>query len=451
MRTPTRLPVSIEERRELGRGARKRLPRRSVGEWDGTDRGHDALSIVLEQNAMRAVDLVPIRHGRMGNSPWTYFRGAAAVMAADLGGRPHSGLLVQMCGDAHVLNFGLWATPERGLSFDLRDFDETLPGPFEWDLMRMVASLQVLAADQGAVGADAGEQAVRAALGAYRRRMSRYADERFLDIWYDQITDEDLLQVVVEEEREDLATAISRRARKQTNQRAIKRFAKVDDRARLIEAPPLRTRCKQLDQAMAMEVFNGYRDSLPEERRYLIDRYALVDIVRQVVGVGSVGMRVYLMLLQGSRPDDLLLLQAKQAGPSVYEAFLEPSRYPNHGQRVTVGRRFLQSSTDIFVGWTRTSGMDFYVRKFRDMKVIPKSERIAPWFQPFANKCGQVLARAHATTGDAVAIDAYLGKGRAFDEAMSHFARVYARQNAADHAQLVDAIGHGSIDCAPGW
>ncbi len=207
----------------------------------------------------------------------------------------------------------------------------------------------------------------------------------------------------------------------------------------------------RVDQAIVDEVWAAYVRSLPEERRYLLDRYSLVDVVRQVVGVGSVGMRVYLLLLEGARPDDLLFLQVKQAGPSVYEAFLEPSRYPNHGQRVTVGRRLIQSSTDIFVGWTTVQGIDFYVRQFRDMKVIPSSEQVTPWLRQFARKCGLVLARAHATTGDAVAIDAYVGKGKAFDKAMVSFASAYALQNVRDHLQLVEAVHDGEIASAPGW
>ena len=225
----------------------------------------------------------------------------------------------------------------------------------------------------------------------------------------------------------------------------------VDGRVRLVEAPPFRVRDDRAGRAIVDEVWAAYRLSLPEERRYLLDRYSLVDEVRQVVGVGSVGMRVYLLLLEGARPDDLLFLQVKQAAPSVYEAFLEPSRYPNHGQRVTVGRRFIQSSTDIFVGWTTVQGMDFYVRQFRDMKVIPSSEQVTPWLRQFARKCGLVLARAHATTGDAAAIDAYLGKGQAFDAAMVSFASAYALQNQRDHTQLVEAVRDGEIDSAPGW
>ena len=444
--------LSVEERRAIGRAARGRLPRKDAGAWDPDGRGHDALRTVLAQNAVRAGDLVPIRHGRMAASPWTYYRGAAAVMAADLASRPDTGLTVQLCGDAHVLNFGLWATPERQLSFDLRDFDETLPGPFEWDLMRMVTSLQVLARDAGMTNAKEADRAVRAALEGYRVGIAQYAEARFLDIWYAQITADDLLAVAVPEERVDLAARLHKRARKRSNAGAAKKFTEVvDGRVRLREAPPFRVRDERVDRAVVEEVWAAYRSSLPEERRYLLDRYVLVDIVRQVVGVGSVGMRVYLLLLQGARPDDLLFLQVKQAGPSVYEAFLEPSRYPNHGQRVTVGRRFIQSSTDIFVGWTTVQGIDFYVRQFRDMKVIPSSEQVTPWLRQFARKCGLVLARAHATTGDAAAIDAYLGKGRTFDEAMVRFASAYALQNQRDREQLMEAIRSGEAESAPGW
>jgi len=407
---------------------------------------------MLAGNAVRAPDLVPIRHGRMADSPWTYYRGAAAVMAADLASRPHTGLMVQLCGDAHVLNFGLWATPERQLSFDLRDFDETLPGPFEWDVMRMIASLHVLARSQDVDRSAEADRATAAALAEYRAQIARYADARFLDIWYEQFTADDVLDLVVREERADIAARILKRARQRSNVGAVKQFTHVvDGHRRLTEAPPFRVREDRTDRSIVERAFAGYRSSLPEERRYLLDRYSLVDALRQVVGVGSVGMRTYLLLLEGSHPDDLLFLQAKQAGPSVYEDYLEPSRYPNHGQRVTVGRRFIQSSTDILVGWTSLDGIDLYVRQFRDMKVIPSGERIAPWLREFARKCGRVLARAHATTGDAAAIDAYLGNGRTFDSSMATFARAYALQNERDHAQLVMAIRDGAVDSAPGW
>lgn len=425
---------SIQEREEAGRAARQRASRSSLGEWDASRRGHDALQTVLSQNELRSSDLLPIRHGRMSASPWTYYRGAAAVMAADLASRPHTGLMVQLCGDAHVLNFGLWATPERQLSFDLRDFDETLPGPFEWDVMRMLSSLQVLACSQGKDRATHGRDAVRSALKGYRTQMAHYADTPFLDIWYEQFTAEDLISLVDVEDQDRLTRRVKKRAAKRSTMGALRKFTEtVDGQIRLTEAPPFRVR-DGVCEATEAKAFEDYLQTLPEERRYLMDRYRVVDIVRQVVGVGSVGMRVHLVLLQGSRPDDLLLIQTKQAGPSVYEPFLKPSRYPNHGQRVTVGRRYIQSSTDILVGWTRSQGRDYYVRQFRDMKVIPSGETVAPWLSQFALKCGRVLARSHAATGDAVAINAYIGQGRAFDRALCRFADLYADQNEADHA-----------------
>jgi uncharacterized protein (DUF2252 family) len=443
--------ATVDERRELGRRARRRLSRKEAGAWDDAGRGHQALETVLAQNAARDVELIPIRHGRMAASPWTYFRGAAAVMAADLASRPHTDLMVQLCGDAHVLNFGLWATPERQLSFDLRDFDETLPGPFEWDVLRLAASLHVLAEEHAGADVEAGDAAVHAAVDGYRTYMRRYARTPHLDIWYDQISAADLVAVAVSEERADQSAWIHRQAAKRTNTGAARKLTTVvDGGRRLTEAPPFRVHDDRA-AAAAADVLASYRGTLPEERRYLLDRFALTDVVRQVVGVGSVGMRVYLVLLEGSQPDDVLFLQIKQAGPSVYEPFLGPSRYPNHGQRVTVGRRFIQSATDIFVGWTRAAEIDLYVRQFRDMKVVPSGERVVPRLGQFALKCGRVLARAHATTGDAVAIDAYLGRRATFTNAMVHFARSYAQQNRRDHAELLTAVRDRAIDAAPGW
>lgn len=430
---------------------RQRLPRKQAGAWNPDARGHDALATILAQNEMRAPDLVPIRHGRMSASPWTYYRGAAAVMAADLASRPNSGLTVQLCGDAHVLNFGLWASPERALAFDLRDFDETLPGPFEWDVLRMVTSFQVLASDN-ALSAKNADKAVQAAVRAYQRQMAIYAGTGFLDIWYDQLTASDIIAAVVPEEQSEMEARIRKRAQDRTNAGAVPKFTElVNGRRQLIEEPPFRWRNDIVGAELVEEVFSAYRMSLSEERRYLLDRYTFVDTVRQVVGVGSVGMRVYLALLQGTRDDDLLFLQFKQAGPSVYEQFLAPSVYPNHGQRVTVGRRYIQSSTDILTGWTGAMGMDFYVRQFRDMKVIPRGDRLAPYLIPFAEQCGRVMARAHACTGDAAAISTYLGKNETFVNEMVRFARAYADQNAQDHAQLAIAVADGSIESAPGW
>lgn len=409
-------------------------------------RNHDALATVLEQNAARVPSLVPIRMARMSASPWSYYRGAAAVMAADLAAVGHTGIDVQMCGDAHVLNFGLWATPERQLSFDLRDFDENLRGPFEWDLKRYLASLVVLARDSG-LSKHGANKAVRGALHAYRDRISRYAATSELEIWYDLITSDQLLQNLFEpEEREEVSVRLRTRARRRTHAGTASKLTRVvDGHLRIIDNPPTRTRLEQLadDPApvqVVTEAMQSYRDSIPYERRYLLDRFTFADVVRQVVGVGSVGMQVYLVLLEG-RHGDPLFLQFKQAGPSVYERYLGLSPYSNHGQRVIKGKRLIQAASDIFLGWTSGAGADFYVRQFRDMKVVPDAALIGPLLVQFAEMCGAVLARAHSRTGDALAIDAYIGKGRRFDRAMMRFASSYADQTSVDHAQLRAAVG----------
>jgi uncharacterized protein (DUF2252 family) len=406
------------------------------------------VAILQAQNTIRADELLPARNGRMAASPWTYYRGAAAVMAADLGSRPHSGLIVQLCGDAHLLNFGLWATPERNLSFDLRDFDETLPGPFEWDVARMVASIVVLARTYGEP-ADRAEAAVAACLRSYRGRMTGYTTARWLDIWYDLIAVDQFLGDFSEPDKISAVAHIERKARTRTHRGAFKKLTEHrDGHLRITEDPPIR---QHRDDGLAEELFDAYHDSLPDERRHLLDRFALVDTVRQVVGVGSVGMRVHLVLLEGRDQKDPLFLQIKQAGTSVYEPWSGLSRYDNHGRRVVEGKRLVQSATDIFVGWTEGRGHDYYVRQFRDMKVIANGELISPRLRAFATACGKVLARSHARTGDPVAIAAYIGKGRAFDEGMGAFAHAYADQTERDHRQLVDALASGQLPEAPGW
>ena len=382
----------------------------------------------------------------MSASPWSYYRGAAAVMAADLGAAPHTGIDVQLCGDAHVLNFGLWATPERQLSFDLRDFDETRRGPFEWDVKRFLASLVVLARDTG-LDDRVGVAAVRAALRTYRDRIAFYSTTDELTIWYDVITADRLLELFGPEEQEVQSAWLAKRARRRTSAGAARKLTHVvDGRLRIVDDPPTRVHLSEVvpggDAAgLAAETVQAYRDSLPYERRGLLDRFTLVDVVRQVVGVGSVGMQVYLVLLQGRNGRDPLFLQIKQAGPSVYDRQLGPSPYPTHGERVIRGKRQIQAASDIFLGWTSVRGLDFYVRQFRDMKVIPSGELIAPYLVPFAERCAHVLARAHARTGDAMAIAGYLGKGKRFGEAMTQFSIAYADQTARDHQELAAATG----------
>ncbi len=441
------LAATTVERRELGRQSRVLAPREGIGEWDEAVRGHDALETIVAQNSIRLPDLVPQRHQRMAVSPWNFYRGAAAVMAADLASRPHSRLEVQLCGDAHVLNFGLWATPERNLNFDLRDFDETLPGPFEWDVARLAASLVVAARDNGVRPAKA-EAAVTAALEAYRRRMRRYASLPEIDIWYDGMHAERFVGYFEPADRGKVKIQIEKGKAKRTSRGS---FAKLTTmargRPRITTQPPLRVTIDDDEQGdIVNHLLAGYRETLQDDRRTLFDRFTPVDMVRQVVGVGSVGMVVYLVLLEGRSGSDPLFIQCKQAGPSVYESHTYPSAHVNHGTRVILGKRMVQSATDIFVGWGSLGGRDYYVRQYRDMKIIPKTDTIAPVFVSFARACGNTLARAHARSGDPVAIDAYIGKGDIFTKAMRHFALSYADQNERDHARLVSAIRRGMVE-----
>jgi uncharacterized protein (DUF2252 family) len=383
----------------------------------------------------------------MAVSSWNYFRGAAAVMAGDLVSRPDSGLLVQLCGDAHVLNFGLWATPERNLAFDLRDFDETLPGPFEWDLQRFTTSL-VVAARQNRVKASTADAAVAAGIEAYRTRMRRYAATRELDIWYDAIHAGRFIKYFEPADRDRVSVHIEKKRARRTSRGAFAKLTTMaHGRPRITEDPPIRVALRDDEQADVVDhLLAEYRLTLQEDRQSLFDRFTEVDIVRQVVGVGSVGMRVYLLLLEGRSGADPLFLQAKQAGPSVYETTGRPSRHTHHGARVISGKRQTQSATDIFVGWGSLHGRDYYVRQFRDMKIIPSTELIAPRLAEFATACGETLARAHARTGDPVAIDGYIGKGPSFAAAIGRFARLYADQNERDYGRFTRAIADGAVE-----
>jgi len=445
------LQATDGERRAAGRAARKRASRGTLAYWAEDDRGHDALETILAQNQLRVPELVPIRHQRMAVSAWNYYRGAAAVMAADLASQPSSGLMVQLCGDAHILNFGLWATPERNLAFDLRDFDETLPGPFEWDVKRFAASV-VVAARENRVKPARAAAAVTAGVEAYCQRIRQYAGMPELAIWYDGMHFDSLVGYFEPADRGRVSIHIERKRKRRTSRGAFAKLtAMAHGRPRITEDPPLRVTISDSEQAgLVGHLFAGYRLTLTEDRRTLFDRFTEVDMVRQVVGVGSVGMRVYLVLFEGRSGADPLFLQVKQAGPSVYEAHTQPSRHDNHGERVVSGKRLIQSATDIFVGWGSLDGRDYYVRQFRDMKIIPSTELIAPRLTEFATACGETLARAHARTGDPVAIRGYIGKGPKFTAAIGQFARRYADQNERDHAQLVSAIAAGAVESLPG-
>jgi uncharacterized protein (DUF2252 family) len=444
------LQATIDERRASGKAARKRVRRGALGYWEEGERGHDALSTILAQNKVRVPELVPIRHQRMSASPWNYYRGAAAVMAGDLASQPDSGLIVQLCGDAHVLNFGLWATPERNLSFDLRDFDETLPGPFEWDVKRFAASL-VVAARENRIAPEVAEAAVAAGVEAYCERMRRYRTMPELDIWYDGMHVDSLISYFEPADRGRVSVHIEKKRKRRTSLGAFAKLTTMaHGRPRITTEPPIRVTISDDEQDDVTDhLLADYRLTLQEDRRSLFDRFTLVDVVRQVVGVGSVGMQVYLVLLEGRTGADPLFLQVKQAGPSVYESHTRPSAHDNHGARVINGKRLLQSATDIFVGWSSLHGKDYYIRQFRDMKIIPSTELIAPRLVEFATACGETLARAHAKSGDPVAIGGYIGKGPKFRAEMVRFARLYADQNERDHAQLVTAIVDGTVESLP--
>jgi uncharacterized protein (DUF2252 family) len=443
------LSATMDDRRASGKAARKRVKRGALGDWLEDDRGHDALSTILHQDKIRLPELVPIRHQRMALSAWNYYRGAAAVMAADLASQPDSGLTVQLCGDAHVLNFGLWASPERNLSFDVRDFDETLPGPFEWDVKRFAASL-VAAARENRMTPDAADAAVAAGVQAYCDRIRRYRMMPELDIWYDGMHVDSLISYFEPADRGQVSIYIEKKRKRRTNRGAFAKLtAMAHGRPRITDDPPIRVTISDDEQDdLTDHLLAEYRLTLQEDRRSLFDRFTVADVVRQVVGVGSVGMQVYLVLLEGRTGADPLFLQVKQAGPAVYEAHAGPSVHGNHGERVINGKRLGQSATDIFVGWGSLHGKDYYVRQFRDMKIIWTTELIAPRLVEFATACGETLARAHARTGDPAAIDSYIGKGRKFVAELGRFARAYADQNERDHAQLAKAIANGEVDTA---
>src|ERR1700723_3435855 len=383
------LSATIGDRRAYGKAARQRARRGGLGQWEEGDRGHDALSTILDQNKIRVPELVPLRHYRMAVSPWNYYRGAAAVMAGDLASQPDSGLIVQLCGDAHVLNFGLWATPERNLSFDLRDFDETLPGPFEWDVKRFGASL-VVGARENRIRPKGARAAVAGGGGAHWRPIGLYRTMPELDTWYAGMHVDSLISYFEPADRGRVSVHIEKKRKRRTSRGAFAKLTTMaHGRPRITTEPPIRVTISDDEQDdLTDHLLAGYRLTLQEDRRSLFDRFTVVDVVRQVVGVGSVGMQVYLVLLEGRTGADPLFLQVKQAGPAVYEKHTRSSRHDNHGARVISGKRLIQSATDIFVGWTSLHGKDYYVRQFRDMKIIPSTELIAPRLTELATACG---------------------------------------------------------------
>jgi uncharacterized protein (DUF2252 family) len=477
---------SVGERTQKGVDARKRTPRSSHTEWrPATDRP-DPVDLLREQNLTREPDLVPVRHGRMMVSPFTFYRGAAKIMAADLKDTPVAGLHAQLCGDAHLSNFGLFASPERRLLFDLNDFDETLPGPFEYDVKRMAASFTIAGRYNGFSAADA-RASTLAAVTAYREAMAQFATMRTMEVWYARLDDDQLMAALrgaVAETRIDSKAArkeartqekLAKRAEKRAEQTRKKAYTRdslqalsklaefVDGAYRIVSQPPIVVPMRDLAATYGMSPdavgtairaqFRAYRATLQDDRRALLERFQVVDVARKVVGVGSVGTRAFIVLLQGRDEHDPLFLQIKEATASVLEASLPKSRYRLHGQRVVQGQRMMQAASDIYLGWTR--GVDvnrhFYWRQLRDMKGSVLVESMAPLGLTFyARTCGWTLARAHARSGDPVAMSAYLGNGDAFDKSITDFAERYADQNEQDYEQFVKAIRSGRLEAHEG-
>jgi uncharacterized protein (DUF2252 family) len=436
-------------------------PRSAHGEWESSGGRPDPVAILESQSASRVQDLVPIRYGRMAVSPFAFYRGAAAVMAADLAATPASGLRVQACGDAHLSNFGVFAAPDRRLVFDLNDFDETLPGPWEWDVKRLAASFEI-AARANSFKRKQRESVLAAALGQYREAMRGFAEQRYLDIWYARL-DEDAGRAQLRSAGRRINEKVERdaeKARGKDSMRALERLAhRVDGELRIVSDPPIVVPIEELlpgDARIDVEttirgVLERYTETLKDDRRRLLDAYTFRHIAHKVVGVGSVGTRAWIILLTGRDDGDPLFLQAKEAQASVLEPYAGRSEFENHGQRVVEGQWLMQAASDSFLGWCLVAGIDgrrrdFYVRQLWDGKRSGDIESMGPkGMRIYARMCGWTLARAHARSGDPVAIGAYLGRGKSFDRAIAEFSRLYADQNERDFAALKAAIESGRL------
>jgi uncharacterized protein (DUF2252 family) len=431
-----------------GKALREKTPRSMHAKWAPAQNRANPVELLKRADRGRLPELLPIRYARMKESPFGFFRGANAVMAADLAGTLNTGLRVQACGDCHVSNFGGFGSPERKLVFDINDFDETLHAPWEWDVKRLATSI-VLAGRQNGEGERHCEKAVRLAVGNYRQRMIEFGKMRALDVWYSQIEAEALITAARTKAAKKYWEQIETRAKLQTAEHVFPRMtAVVKGVPRIIDNPPLIYHPRQRNKLAkrVREMFRRYRLTLPEERRVIIDRYHIVDIARKTVGVGSVGTRCAVVLLMADKGDPLFL-QFKQALPSMLEPYAGKSRYTCHGERVVTGQRMLQSASDIFLGWTRDDqGHDYYFRQLRDMKMtvnvanMPREE----WLE-YVELCGWALARAHARTGDPAQIAGYLGAKDVFDEAIAKFAARYADQTEKDHEVFVRTIRNGRI------
>jgi uncharacterized protein (DUF2252 family) len=462
---------SVDDRRAQGKVARDRTPPSSHAGWAPAPDRPDPVGLLEEQDRTREPDLVPVRHGRMLVSPFTFYRGAARIMAADLAATPTAGLQVQLCGDAHLSNFGAFASPERLLLFGLNDFDETLPGPFEYDVKRLAASFTIAGRNNGFGKADT-HAATLASVAGYREAMAGFAAMGTMDVWYARLDEDQLLKAI-----RTVAKAVGAgdKTAKRVRRKAEKALAKartrdslqalsklgelVDGRYRIVSQPPIVVPARDLGAVYGLsgdeidravrEEFRAYRATLRDDQRHLLERFEILDVARKVVGVGSVGTRAFIVLLQGRDQQDPLFLQVKEATASVLEGHLPRSRQRQHGERVVYGQRLLQAASDIFLGWARgqiDTSRHYYWRQLRDMKGSADVEAMAPvGLDLYAGICGWTLARAHARSGDPVAIAEYLGEDDQFDRSISDFARRYADQNERDHQAFADAVGSGRL------
>ncbi|MGO9885009.1 MAG: DUF2252 domain-containing protein [Solirubrobacteraceae bacterium] len=455
--------VPPTDRAAMGKSYRRHTPRSSHGAWEPRPGRPDPVALLEEQAAERVPELVPIRYGRMSASPFAFFRGAAYVMASDLGGSPQTGIRVQLCGDAHLANFGAFASPERQLLFDLDDFDETLPGPWEWDVKRLAASVAV-AGRENALRAKRRRAIVRQLVGEYRQAMRRFATMKPLDVWYARtgISDvQELLRSRGSASRRRLEQTVAKGRRKDSARAFAKLAVTENGDVRIRADPPLIVPVADLvDRSGALrlglgarKLLESYLGSLAGDRRRLLGRYRYVDLARKVVGVGSVGTRCWVILLLGDDSSDPLFLQAKEAQRSVLERFVGRSEFSNQGQRVVEGQRLMQAASDIFLGWLRQplgledlKPRDLYVRQLWDSKISADISAMRPSDMAlYTRLCAWTLARAHARSGDSIAIASYLGSSDVFDRAIAAFAEAYADQNERDHAALVDAIATGRV------
>jgi Uncharacterized protein conserved in bacteria len=459
--------MDVSERAAEGKAARSQAPRSAHAAWEPPAGRADPVEVLESQARSRVPELVPIRYGRMAVSPFTFFRGAAAVMAADLAGTPASGLRVQTCGDAHLSNFGAFAAPDRTLVFDLNDFDESLPGPWEWDVKRLAASFAIAGRANGFKRKER-RAAVLAAAREYREAMRKFAAMRNLEVWYARLDAETILRDL----RSEDPRAVRRvekgasKARAKDHLRALDRLTHtVDGELRIVSDPPLIVPVEELlpdDESRDVEqvlrgILDSYTSTLQGDRRHLLEGYRFRHLARKVVGVGSVGTRAWIALLTGRDDRDPLFLQAKEAEASVLEPYAGESEFDNHGQRVVEGQRLMQAASDSLLGWCPAVGFDgqerdFYVRQLWDWKRSAEIETLPPQgLAIYGRMCGWTLARAHARSGDPVAIGSYLGSGDAFDTAIAEFSELYADQSERDHAALVEAIGSGRIEAEDAW